>query len=42
MNTCRRGLHGGRTVRGNYVWCLVIATKFKGLGRANRWEGGRL
>ena len=31
----------GLVIRGNYVWCLAIVTKFKGLGGANRWgEGG--
>ena len=31
---------GGLAVWGNYVWCLAIATQFKGLGGANRWGGG--
>ena len=28
-------------VKRKYVWCLAIATKFKGLGGGNRREGGR-
>ena len=31
---------GALAVWGNYVWCLAIATQFKGLGGANRWGGG--
>ena len=27
---------GEMAVKGNYVWCLVIGTKFKGLEGANR------
>ena len=32
---------GGLAIKRKCVWCLAIATKYKGLGGVNRCEGGR-